>query len=61
MPASIAMPDSNTNLAVSITEIRPSIVAALVYDQQSYPDEIMKHVVGCSRMRGLRLDGPKGG
>jgi hypothetical protein len=44
------MLDFNANLAVSDIEIRPSTVAALVYDEQSYPDEIMKHssAVACA-------------
>jgi nucleoside-triphosphatase THEP1 len=43
-------------VAVSEIEINRA-VAALVYDDGTYPHEIMKHVVGYCRMRGMRLAG----
>jgi hypothetical protein len=57
MTASAAMLAFDTDFAVSDSEIGHRIVAALVYDEQSYPDDILKQVVDCGRMRGMRLAG----
>jgi hypothetical protein len=39
----------------SESEIKRWTVAALVYDEQAYPDRVLKHIVDHCRMGGMRL------
>jgi hypothetical protein len=51
-----AILEFNPDVAASEIEINRA-VAALVYDEGTYPDDIMKYLVGLCRMRGMRLAG----
>jgi nucleoside-triphosphatase THEP1 len=57
MFASVALFESDREAPARDRESRHRILAALVYNEQSYPDEIFKRVVDRCRLQGIRMAG----
>ncbi|HWX28260.1 MAG TPA: DUF2478 domain-containing protein [Steroidobacteraceae bacterium] len=57
MRATAAMLEPDCKLAVRDSEMSRPILAALVYNERAYPDDILKEVVDRCRARGFRLVG----
>jgi nucleoside-triphosphatase THEP1 len=57
MSATAAILKSDSKVAARDREVCRPMLAALVYDEQAYPDDILKQVVDRCRARGLRLAG----
>ena len=57
MSATNAMLEPDTRLAARDREVSFRMLGALVYDEQAYPDDILKRVVDRCRAGGLRLAG----
>jgi excinuclease UvrABC ATPase subunit len=57
MSATAAMLESNRKAGPRERKVPCPLLAALVYDEQAYPDHILKQVVDRCRARGLRLAG----
>jgi nucleoside-triphosphatase THEP1 len=57
MSASVAMFEPDCKAVARDSELPRRMLAALVYNEQAYPDEILKQVVDRFRLRGARLAG----
>ena len=57
MGATAAMPEPDCKATAHEHEVPRPVLAALVYDEQAYPCDILKQVVDRCRARGLRLAG----
>lgn len=57
MFASVALFESDREAHARDRESRYQILAALVYNEQSYPDQIFKRVVDRCRLQGTRMAG----
>jgi hypothetical protein len=57
MSATAAMLEPDCRVAARDGEVSRPMLAALVYDEQAYPCDILKQVVDRCRARGLRLAG----
>lgn len=57
MKVTAAMLKSDRTVAARDREVRGPMLAALVYDVQTYRDDIFKQVVDRCRTRGFRLAG----
>ena len=57
MSATAAMLEPDCRLAARDRAVSCPTLAALVYDEHAYPDDILKQVVDRCRARGLRLAG----
>ena len=57
MGATAAILEPDCRVAAQDREVSCALLAALVYDEQAYPDRILKQVVDRCRARGLRLAG----
>jgi nucleoside-triphosphatase THEP1 len=57
MSASVTAFEPDCEAAARGRELPHQIVAVLVYNEQAYPDEILKQVVDRCRSRGIRLAG----
>jgi nucleoside-triphosphatase THEP1 len=57
MSATAAMLEPDCGAAARDREVSGPMLAALVYGEQAYPDDILKQVVDRCRARGLRLAG----
>jgi nucleoside-triphosphatase THEP1 len=57
MSATAAMLEPHCKMAAREHEVPRPMLAALVYDEHAYPDDILKQVVDRCRARGFRLAG----
>ena len=57
MRATAAMLESDCKGSLRVREVPRLSLAALVYNEQAYPDDILRQVVDCCRARSLRLAG----